>query len=254
MNARAIALALSLLLAGCGTDETVPLSRVPTAAPDAGSDSAPPEAGLPIRTISLGNPLGRVDPNNLMVDGDFELTSASGQFGWRAIASTGEAELRRETGGLCRSGVTCGVLTPDADFLGYAAGPGASDVEVRVYTKPPRPDCTLTAVSLIGCTSAIVFRVDDVASTSSEPASDGWCEHHVVTPAMEHRPCLLVTSFADAGESTLVDDAWLGKAPSRAPRSLAFGPPRAERAERVARTLRIAEATTRIGRPERARP
>lgn len=256
MSLRVFALAALVSLAvGCGSDE---LAGVPGGAPDASGDAAPdaplPEAGKPIRSVMLRNPLGAANPDNLLVDGDFELTSSSGQFGWRAIGPGGEAALVRETGGLCRSGVTCGVLTPESDLIALAARPGASDMEIVVWAKPPSKDCTLTVASLIQCTNPVVVSVADLSATNVEPDASGWCELSAVAPASEHRPCLLLSSFEDAGTRTLIDAASLSAAPAGAPRSIRAGAPRAEVAARAARAVRVIHESTRFGRPAPAKP
>lgn len=251
---RALVLSLALGLGACGADER---AGAPSTAPpvgDGGFDAALPEAGTPIRSVELRNPFGSADPENFLVDGDFELTSSSGQFGWRAVSSTAEAAIGKETGGLCRSGVTCGVLTPAADFVGYAARPGQSDIEVALWAKPPSKDCTLTVVSLIQCTNPIVVSVADIGATSLEPDASGWCEYRAVAPAMEHRPCLLVTSFEDAETKTLLDAGSLTAAPAGKPSSIRPGPPRAEVQARAERAVRLLTERVRFGRPGPAKP
>lgn len=256
MSARvALGLCLCAPLVGCGADERVGASRGPfDAGADAHQDAPVGEAGPPIRSVELRNPFGSADPDNLLVDGDFELTSGSGQFGWRAIGSGGEGILRRETGGLCRSGVSCGVLTPETDLLALAARPGDSDLLVVLWAKPPSSDCTLTVVSLIQCTSPFVVTLADVSATNPAPDASGWCEYRGVAPATEQRPCLLVSSFEAAEQRTLIDAASLGAAPPSAPRTIGAGAPRAEVAARARRAVRVVHESTRFGRPPPARP
>ncbi|MBK7586648.1 MAG: hypothetical protein IPI67_41490 [Myxococcales bacterium] len=242
--------------AGCGADEAV---GVATGSADAGPDGdaasdAAAEAGLPVRVVEQRNPFGHAEPLNLLVDGDFELSSSSGQYGWRRVAGSGEAPLARETGGLCRSGVTCGVLTPGSSLIALAAGPGEADVEVSVWAKPPTSDCTLTVVSLIQCTGPIVVTAADVGAVSTEVDERGWCHYQVVAPKMEHRPCLFVTSFDADGTRTLIDDAALRAAVSNKPRSLKAGAPRAEILSRANAALRVLRETTRFGRPLPSKP
>ncbi len=244
--------ALSL---GCGADERAgAASTLPDAGADAPADAPSGEAGPPIRSIAQRNPFGSVDPGNLLVDGDFELTSSSGQFGWRAIGSGGEGVLLRETGGFCRSGVSCGVLTPETDLIALAARPGDADMSVVLWAKPPSKDCTLTVVSLIQCTNPIVVSLADVSATNLEPDPSGWCEYRAVAPATEQRPCLLVSSFEGSEQRTLIDAASLAAAPAAAPRSIGTGAPRADVAARAQRALRVLHESTRFGRPPPAKP
>jgi len=241
--------AFCFAVAGCGesgvTQKTSP--------EDAGVSDASPaiDAGPRVRTVENRNPFGDTAEHNLMVDGDFELTSGQGQYGWVSYDGTGmQATLLRETGGLCLSGVTCGILTSDADLLGYGAAPRDKDIEVSVYTKPPIADCGLTQVLLIGCAGGAITNLASVPPTTSEPDASGWCFHHAIAPPQELRPCLYVSSGAESGVPTLVDKASMLAADGSGSgsSSLASGPPSADTYSRVSRTLRAVHEHIPIGR------
>lgn len=239
MRARHLALPLALALAACGKDDPPLRSAGPDAGMDAQADAAPPklDGGVRMRTVETRNPFGEALADNLLVDGDFELTAGSGQYGWRATNATGEAPLLRETGGLCRSGVICGILTPDQDFLGFAAAPKDQSVEVDIWTKPPVPDCEVTVLSVINCTGIIVSNLGTVPATSVEPDATGWCEHKATLPPIDVRPCLFVSSLAEPDTRTLIDQGSFRAVAGASSSALAAGPPSPELHQRMARAL-----------------
>jgi hypothetical protein len=240
----------ALLLAACGSDEMLGSTPGLDAGVDAPADvEAPVEAGPPIRTVELRNPFGNTDlEHNLLVDGDFELSSSNGQFGWRAISGSAQANLVRETGGLCRSGVTCAVMTKGTELLALGAAPPGQGMEVSLWVKPPVPDCSSTAVSLISCTGVIPTTLASVPPVDFTPDPSGWCHHHAVAPATELQPCLVVSSFIEEGQRTLVDDGSILPAPADSPSSLRSGPPTAAEVDRAERVLRVLHESVRFGR------
>ncbi len=136
------------------------------------------EAGVtpasPPRTVGHRNPFGDVlQPDNLMADGDFELTGRSDQAPWLLVDNNGQTTLNYDTGGHCRSGVRCAVMAYGQYLVGYLASPPQSDFVVRAYIKPDTSNCNDARVLTIdqaqqGTTSTI-----PVASQS--PDVDGWC-------------------------------------------------------------------------------
>jgi len=247
----------ALAVYGCGDDDDSS-ARAKDAGSDATSDATTPpppvEAGARIRSVETRNPFGTVAEHNLLVDGDFELTSSNGQFGWQSIAGGTQGTLGRETGGLCRSGVTCGIIEPQVDLLGWGAAPRDKAIEISVWTKPPVADCGVTVVNLINCMTIFLNPIAPVPPTSAEPDTQGWCHHHVITPPIEYRPCLYVVSYADSGTKTLIDQASLLAADGSGSSSIAAGPPSPELHARISRALRVVHERMRFGRPEPSRP
>jgi hypothetical protein len=242
-------LGLCLFLFACSEDD-VTRSTSPE---DAGTDAPPPvDAGPRVRTIETRNPFGQASEHNLMVDGDFELTSGDGQYGWLAFGNGAQTTLFRETGGLCRSGLTCGVLTPEVDLLGNGSAPRDKDIEVSIYAKPPEPNCDLTQILLIHCTGAVLNSgtLGNLPPVEFEPDETGWCHYRAVLPPQEFRPCLYVSSGGAPGARTLVDEASIiaadGSGPSRS--SVASAPPSPEMHERISRALRSFHERMPIGR------
>ncbi|MEZ4223985.1 MAG: hypothetical protein R3B13_23755 [Polyangiaceae bacterium] len=195
------------LSVACSTEDSSGSASNP--APDAAVDAAVDSGSAPAkRAVLLRNPFGNTAASdNLLVDGDFEWTSGSGQHGWRALANLAETVLPRETGGLCRSGLLCGRLSPGVSFLGYGAGTKEAKLLARVWSKPPTPDCALTKVLMIQCTAATISTVATIPEQSGAPDADGWCRHEAIVPSIKLQPCLFVSSSAPAEGVTLIDDA-----------------------------------------------
>lgn len=251
---RRAAVIVALAAAGCGNDAT-PLS--PRARPDAGGGAvdaaAPADAGARVRSVEWRNPFGRTSlEHNFLVDGDFEWTSGNGQFGWRAVGNAGETGLGRETGGLCRSGVSCGVLVPGTDLLAMGAAPRDAAVEVALWAKPPSGQCALTSVSLISCTSFTISNLGAVPPVSDTPDAAGWCRHHAIVTKVSYQPCLFVSSFADPEARTLVDDASITAATGAGSSTIAATAPSADQKARIERALAVLHQRRRFGMPERS--
>jgi hypothetical protein len=243
--------ALCVAALGCSETETElsPLDAGAAGADAAGADaaadgSAGASGGARVRTVERRNPLGRTAEHNLLVDGDFELSGGYGQFGWRAVSSGGgQTGLRHETGGLCRSGVSCGVLASDQSLLALGAAAADHALSVTLYTKPPVADCGLTQVSLINCTTYVLSTVAQILPERLEPDPDGWCKHHAVAPPMAQQPCLLLASFAGPDQITLVDEASILRADGAASPSTSATAPSAEELERIQAAVRVVTDT-----------
>ena len=214
-------LILALAVAGCGLDDGAqnPRASLPEAdspkdagvedsGPDASSDTGPPK-----RTVSLVNPVG-VPAENLFADGDFEWSIAprgdDGQYGFRAYAFDGSGTMpfTAETGGLCRTGLHCGVLEPKMILFGRgtAAGGGAGHA-VTVFLKPPAASCKVAQVLMVNC--------DDLGSNAKTIAAPkevddrGWCRFEAKIPPRDSPLCLYVSSQLKTGQTALVDAATL---------------------------------------------
>lgn len=258
----AVAAAALATLAGCGNEETL-VSPVEAgggggtagAAGGAGDAAPPPaDAGTPVRTVEQRNPFGdtTIEPN-LFVDGDFELTSANGQYGWIAFTGGAQADLVRETGGLCRSGVTCGVMTAGTELMAYGAAPPDKSFEVSLWVKPPATDCTVVLVSLISCVNEH-HTFATVDAVGSQPGPDGWCQYKAVSSPMDEEPCIVIVTSAAQGERVLIDDASLVPVASSGSKALAATVPDPDLFARVGRMLDWVNRHRRYGRPAPGRP
>lgn len=136
------------------------------------------EAGVtpasPPRTVGHRNPFGDVlQIDNLMADGDFELTGRNDQAPWIVFDSTGQITLNYDTGGHCRSGVRCATVASGQSLVGYMASPPQSDFVVRAYVKPDTNNCADTRVLTIDLTQQ--GQDSTIEVTSQGPDENGWC-------------------------------------------------------------------------------
>jgi len=163
-------LLLPLALAACADDKTGSQPSPPITV-DA---SAPPPAG-PRRTVGHRNPLGDAfQSDNLVLDGDFELTGRSDQAPWITFdPSQGQVTLNYDTGGHCRSGIRCATLAQPDALVGYFASPLTGKIDIKLYAKPSTQHCAdLQVVAIDLMTNA---EDAELLATSQAPAEDGWC-------------------------------------------------------------------------------
>lgn len=264
MNKLALLLTLAPL-AACQDEVidpfTTPTSTttVPTAEPTGG---APPTPGPKVRDVYQRNPFG-VPPDNLLADGDFELSitrQGTGQYGWRRIHNGQLAPTPAETGGICKSGLRCGRI-PSGDLL-IATGTTAPDdaehfasIWLKALEEPPdaKAPCELADVLIYSCGSGVGL----VALTPSpQPDQNGWCQYQADVESSKVAICM----YVDVGDSdVLVDNAVLVPAPSNSPSppSPSPKPPLQMRpggAERMAGAIDLLRRTRRFGGPVEAPP
>jgi hypothetical protein len=161
-----------------------------------------------LRTVETRNPFG-VPAHNLMADGDFELSTSGGdggQYGWRSFGNTGQSSLLTETGGLCRTGLRCGVLEPGSVLLGTGtAAPGGAGHQLTIHTKPKDASVSCPTVLnayVLYCSS---FNPLEALETDPERDESGWCRHHIEFPPGNRAPCVYLEAHHDA----LIDSAVL---------------------------------------------
>ena len=192
--------ALLLLCVACGKDQGTQPPDAPVV-PEAGV----PAPAAPTRTIGHRSPFGDAfQANNLMVDGDFELTGRTDQAPWIVFTNSQQA-LDYETGGHCRSGIRCAIIVPGAALIGYMATPAVEDAEIRAYVKPDSGKCS----------DAQIFEFDLVTNntagsaqaTTSQPADDGWCFFTGKAPNLAYeQPALYIQLASNAKSKTLIVD------------------------------------------------
>ncbi|MBM4374276.1 MAG: hypothetical protein FJ095_04260 [Deltaproteobacteria bacterium] len=178
------------------------------------STSSGGEGGsLPIvRTIDVRSPWGG-PAENLLVDGDFELSITVEGYGdanaWYAFTKSGTATryLRAETGGLCRTGLRCGVLEPNTVLFGRgAAPPKGLGLVATVWARPPvGKGCEVVLPSLLDCDAATTSA--KLKPVAKEPDASGWCSYTATVTKVGSKRCLYVDSKLASGESALVDSA-----------------------------------------------
>lgn len=193
---RRTAIVLVTALSGCSSAETV--SPVPTETttetttetPTATTTTTPPDGSPAKRTVSLRSPLAG-PANNLLLDGDFELSTSygTGQYGWRMFNAngTGEIPMTVETGGLCRTGLTCVRVQRGQIFLGRGtAAAGGKSHFMDLWARMPEG---------VGCANrGDRRRVRHVLGAQTGHRRQGAQGRMVPAPRCSRRPLLLFAS------------------------------------------------------------
>jgi hypothetical protein len=215
---RSLVLCSSLVAAGCSEEKLSPVPTAPTTTPTVpstgagGNGETPPTPGPKVREVSYENPFGTVH-DNLLADGDFELSitsSAGGQYGWLAFRSSGApALLLSETGGICRTGLRCGRVEGNGVlFARGTAAPGEVEHRASVWLKPvadgPPPDamnpCALAEVYVLHCDA---FTFAGTLEPAAAPDEKGWCEISGTANASTRALCI----YAEVGPYDVLVDA-----------------------------------------------
>jgi len=223
--------ALALAALGCSNEQpsTQPL-------PPLATDAGVPAPVSPPRTVGHRNPFGDVlQADNLMADGDFELTGRNDQAPWYTFDSTGQITLNYDTGGHCRSGIRCAVIANGQQLVGYMASPAQSDLEVRAYAKPDSGRCGDVMIVVIDLANQSTQSV--IHAASSSPDDNGWCLFmESATNLAYQQPMLYVELQSQKTKSMLVDQVSVlpvGEAPAHKA-AVRPPPPPAETLARVA--------------------
>lgn len=145
--------------------------------PPDGSPDVETDTGPVVREVFARDPFGRLDPANLMHDGDFELSAPdSMQYPWLGIEYS-----RVVTGVGCRSGLRCVEISPDDYMFGMFVWPDAAAVEVSFYGKPESSqDCEKEGVGIVMMADAY-GQETRIGPETPEPV-DGWCRYAAVMP------------------------------------------------------------------------
>lgn len=254
--------ALALGGLACGSGDSGPPNPVAPAPSDAttttttGGSSGVGGAGgsaprpTPRRTMERRNPLEGM-LNDHMVDGGFELSvsfeGTGPQLGWFAFAGNQQAYVRMETGGLCRSGLRCGLLPPGTVLFGRGTSAGPeTPIDASVAVKPPPgSDCSFVGATALPCDFS--GNQVELELTAPEPADDGWCELRATIEPREEAMCLYIEANEFFEGEFLVDDARFLPAPA-ATEMRRFEPMPAARADQLRRIHRWIRDRTPIGR------
>lgn len=169
-----------------------------------------PSAVTPKRTVFHRNPLG--DPaNNLLVDGDFELSisAGGGQYGWRKFNSSGTSEIAMtaETGGLCRTGLTCARFKKGEIMFGRGTAAAFNKGHVMsVYARVPEGiACQKVNVIALECDT---FKALKVSATEPE-LENGFCHYKDTFAPSSAAVCLYLTNTLPQDVIAIVDSAVL---------------------------------------------
>ncbi len=189
----------------------VPVSTTTTTTTSAsgGGGAGPQDAGAVKRTVSTRSPFGG-PAGNLLVDGDFEfsivLEGHGSQAGWNAFGGNGQRYLRGETGGLCRTGLRCGVLVPGTMLYGRGTSANGTGMLASIWSKPPADQpCSVVQPYLVHCNFSGV--ATNLLPTSELPGADGWCGYHTSLKEQDTATCMIVENTLASSETALVDSA-----------------------------------------------
>lgn len=246
---------LALVSLGCNDETLSPLSGGSSSG-DASSGSGSSSSGMetPIREVFTRNPWG-MPANNLLVDGDFEfsITPYEGQYGWLLIseASGATLPLNTETGGICRSGLKCGVATKGAILFGRGtSAPELAPMRGTLFAKPSEPPAE-GADAVKHCKDAIEAYAIDCDSfdiikkfqSVGAPAADGWCEYGVDVPGRRGAVCI----YASIAKASLMDACTLLPSPEPSPSPVPFS--LTTGTESMKRIGAMIKSRMRFGRP-----
>jgi hypothetical protein len=172
--------------------------------PDAAPEGSP-DAGPIVREVFKRDPFGRLDPANLMHDGDFEHSAPdSMQYPWLGIEYS-----RIVTGPACRSGLRCVEISPEDYMFGMFVWPDAPAVEVSFYGKPESSqDCEKEGVGIVMMADAY-GQETRIGPETPEPV-DGWCRYAAVMPVPSnvgyHWWVLMLATRSEATGPVVFDD------------------------------------------------
>jgi hypothetical protein len=185
---------------GCSNEEP---NTQPT--PPLVTEAGVPQPASPRRTVGHRNPFGDVlQADNLVADGDFELTGRNDQAPWYAFDSSGQITLNYDTGGHCRSGVRCAVIAPNQQLVGYMASPAQTDFVVRAYVKPDSGRCSDPLLVVIDLANQGTQSV--VKSTTGSPGDDGWCLFMATATNLAYEQPMLYFEIQGQQTSSVVID------------------------------------------------
>ncbi len=232
-------------LLGCSNDQPSTQPTPPLVVEAGVTPASPP------RTVGHRNPFGDVlQVDNLMADGDFELTGRSDQAPWTAFDGNGQKTLNYDTGGRCRSGVRCAVIQFGDSLVGYMASPPQSDFVVRAYVKPDTANCADTRVLTIDMTQQGANSTIEV--TSQGPDVNGWCEFMGKASNLAFlQPVIYVEIATNRSKQITIDQVSVlpvGESPIH-PITIPQTPPPAETLKRVAFITDWIRKHRIVGRP-----
>jgi hypothetical protein len=235
------AVLLALLLGACGSEETPANAVIPAATDAGGGDAAttdatpdaqnpPLEAGPPVRTVETRPRFGTLDPGNLLLDGDFELSGPDAlQYPWFQFTAANVA-----LGMQCHSGLRCAHLEPGELIAGVFMWPDGP-VEAGFYARIQGKSCDSEAVGYITPIQSYLGAPNptQLKPVSSGPDKDGYC-HYTASASVPFDTgnsfwTLIIGDHKSATGSITVDDAVIRAQKSGAASALsASGPPTAE--------------------------
>lgn len=197
-----LSLPIALASVAACTSRGEDAAPVPTVAAEAPAPQASPVKAK--RTVEVRNPFGNTQvADNLMADGDFELTGRYDQQPWLAFGAQGRSVLNFDTGGHCRSGVRCLSLAPGDTVVGWFATPKQGKVTVSLWAKP---------IGGSGCKELTVHVVDldDAKNVTTQipppgaPDDSGQCHFEGAVPSAPGGSPAVYLEVADRSKVTSI--------------------------------------------------
>ena len=193
----------------------------PVAPTDAGGTSDAGPVAPPKRTVESRNPYGSLDPENLVLDGDFEFSGRQGQMPWLSF-NGGQGTLDYETGGLCASGVRCAKLGRGASLFGWMVSPKAGvrveiSLKVRALSGSPvagteGDPCPEPAVNVFLIDIDDQNSIERIQVDANTPPVNGFCTYRSVVPAVPNAsPGIYVESAAEGARDVILMDQVVAK-------------------------------------------
>ncbi len=110
------------------------------------------------------------DPDNLMLDGGFELSGEmSSTWGRNAPGA-----MRYGNGAKCRSGLRCGIAKANEGIYGFLVSPRSGNLTIALYAKGQSGDCPGMDAFVVDAYSHTAYPQQvSMGISSLEP--DGWC-------------------------------------------------------------------------------
>ncbi len=134
--------------------------------------------GPVVRTVIVRDVFENFDvPNNLMLDGGFELSGEMATT-WSAYG----AHLTFGNGAACRTGVRCGVAAQNQPIFGFFVSPKTGSIEISLRTRTNGAPCDAMTVAVFDSYSQSQGTMVQLSSASLE--ADGWCSLTGTTGAL----------------------------------------------------------------------
>ena len=129
-------------------------------------------SGPVVRTVIVRDVFERFDdPNNLMLDGGFELSGEMGNT-W-GINSLGP--MKYGNGAVCHNGVRCGIAAMNKGIYGFFVSPRTGSLSLSLRAMPDGTTCSSLAVYVFDAYSQSAYP-QQVSISSASVGADGWCE------------------------------------------------------------------------------
>lgn len=133
--------------------------------------SAGSSTGPVVRTVIVRDVFEHFDdPDNLMLDGGFELSGEMGNT-WGVNAY---GPMKFGNGAICRSGVRCGIASVNKGIYGFFVSARTGKLGMSVRAKPDGASCSALSVYAFDAYSNGYPK--QVSIASAELGADGWCE------------------------------------------------------------------------------